>query len=164
MSVNACIIVDKLSCKTYHCNDNLSRVCITMQGCEVTKQNSPFLACSYVVSRVGGGQLNFTCSRNLHSHLLSCATNYRRSDGSTVSRNFFGRNPLQSSSLFDRGGLYVSNKRSAHRARSHIYAAVDVATAIDVINDLGMDTLTLLAVTVIVVPAFKLIKASPVRL
>ncbi|PON75876.1 Glutathione-regulated potassium-efflux system protein KefB [Parasponia andersonii] len=81
------------------------------------------------------------------------------SPGSTISRNF---NPLQSSALCDQGGLYVSNKRSGHRARSHIYAAVDVATAVDVINDLGMDTLTLLAVTVIVVPAFKIIRASPI--
>lgn len=46
--------------------------------------------------------------------------------------------------------------------RFRIYAAVDVANGVEVINDLGMDTLTLLAVTVIIVPAFKIIKASPV--
>ncbi|XP_020599791.1 K(+) efflux antiporter 3, chloroplastic isoform X2 [Phalaenopsis equestris] len=43
-----------------------------------------------------------------------------------------------------------------------IHAAIDVASAIDVINDLGFDTLTFLAVTVMVVPAFKLIRASPI--
>ncbi|XP_020682144.1 K(+) efflux antiporter 3, chloroplastic [Dendrobium catenatum] len=43
-----------------------------------------------------------------------------------------------------------------------IHAAIDVASAVDVINDLGLDTLTFLAVTVMVVPAFKLIRASPV--
>lgn len=43
-----------------------------------------------------------------------------------------------------------------------IYAAIDVASAVDVINDLGFDTLTFLAVTVMVVPVFKLIRASPV--
>ncbi|KAH0457379.1 hypothetical protein IEQ34_012694 [Dendrobium chrysotoxum] len=43
-----------------------------------------------------------------------------------------------------------------------IHAAIDVASAVDVINDLGLDTLTFLAVTVMVVPAFKLIRASPI--
>lgn len=43
-------------------------------------------------------------------------------------------------------------------------AALDVAAAVDVINDLGLDTLTFLAVTVIVVPLFRRIKASPVRM
>ncbi|CAI0448613.1 unnamed protein product [Linum tenue] len=37
-----------------------------------------------------------------------------------------------------------------------------VAGAVEVINDLGLDTLTFLAVTVIVVPAFRFIKASPI--
>ncbi|XP_059447121.1 K(+) efflux antiporter 3, chloroplastic isoform X2 [Corylus avellana] len=46
--------------------------------------------------------------------------------------------------------------------RSRVYAALDVASAIDVINDLGLDTLTFLAVTVLVVPAFKIIRASPI--
>ncbi|KAF5206233.1 Glutathione-regulated potassium-efflux system protein [Thalictrum thalictroides] len=46
--------------------------------------------------------------------------------------------------------------------RTYAYAGLDVAGAIDVINDLGLDTLTFLAVTVIIVPAFKLIKASPI--
>lgn len=48
--------------------------------------------------------------------------------------------------------------------RFRTYAQIDVAGAVDVINDLGMDTLTFLAVTVMIVPAFKIIKASPVSL
>ncbi|URE45761.1 TrkA-N domain [Musa troglodytarum] len=51
---------------------------------------------------------------------------------------------------------------SASRRRFQIKAQLDVASAIDVINDLGFDTLTFLAVTVLVVPAFKMIKASPI--
>lgn len=43
-----------------------------------------------------------------------------------------------------------------------IRAVIDVAGAVDVINDLGFDTLTFLAVTVMVVPAFRFIKASPI--
>ncbi|CAA0806746.1 K(+) efflux antiporter 3- chloroplastic [Striga hermonthica] len=47
-------------------------------------------------------------------------------------------------------------------ARFRIHASLDVASAVDVINDLGLDTLTFLAVTVLVVPGFKMIKASPI--
>lgn len=46
--------------------------------------------------------------------------------------------------------------------RVQTYAGVDVASAVDVINDLGFDTLTFLMVTVIIVPAFRVLKASPV--
>ncbi|KAI7730402.1 hypothetical protein M8C21_025347, partial [Ambrosia artemisiifolia] len=49
-----------------------------------------------------------------------------------------------------------------HFGRFHMSATVDVAGAIEVINDLGLDTLTFLAVTVLVVPAFKFVKASPI--
>ncbi|PSS29238.1 K(+) efflux antiporter 3 like [Actinidia chinensis var. chinensis] len=59
-------------------------------------------------------------------------------------------------------GFHFSNHRRAQKERFCIYAALDVASAVDVINDLGLDTLTLLAVTVMVVPAFKIIKASPI--
>lgn len=41
-------------------------------------------------------------------------------------------------------------------------ATLDVGGAVEVINDLGLDTLTFLAVTVLVVPAFKFVKASPI--
>lgn len=67
-----------------------------------------------------------------------------------------------SSSIASKKGLYfVSNKR-ALREKFRICATLDVASAVDVINDLGLDTLTLLLVTVIVVPAFRLIKSSPI--
>ncbi|KAG7615108.1 K(+) efflux antiporter 3 [Arabidopsis thaliana] len=46
--------------------------------------------------------------------------------------------------------------------RVETYAGVDVASAVDVINDLGFDTLTFLMVTVIIVPAFRILKASPI--
>ncbi|XP_028083338.1 K(+) efflux antiporter 3, chloroplastic-like isoform X4 [Camellia sinensis] len=59
-------------------------------------------------------------------------------------------------------GFHFSNHRRDRKERFCIHAALDVASAVEVINDLGLDTLTLLAVTVIVVPAFKTIKASPI--
>lgn len=52
--------------------------------------------------------------------------------------------------------------RKPFRRRLGTYASLDVASAIDVINDLGFDTLTFLAVTVMVVPAFRTLKASPI--
>ncbi|GMN63382.1 hypothetical protein TIFTF001_032455 [Ficus carica] len=80
----------------------------------------------------------------------------------SASRNIFERNPLLTSSVCGRRGLFVFDHRPVHWARSRIYASIDVASAVDVINDLGLDTLTFLIVTVIVVPAFRIIKASPI--
>jgi hypothetical protein len=39
----------------------------------------------------------------------------------------------------------------------------ELASGIEVINNLGLDTLTFLGATVVIVPAFKVIKQSPVR-
>ncbi|KAF4379579.1 K(+) efflux antiporter 3, chloroplastic [Cannabis sativa] len=133
------------------------------KGCEVTKKHRPlWTSCSHDASRSSGHRPNVICSSNPQSCLLPFAINYSTSYSSNVSRNFFERTPLRSSLLCDLGGLCVANKRSARRVRSRIYATIDVAAAVDVINDLGLDTLTFLAVTVIVVPAFKIIKASPI--
>ncbi|GMP38742.1 hypothetical protein CsSME_00009880 [Camellia sinensis var. sinensis] len=70
--------------------------------------------------------------------------------------------PLLSSLISGERGFHFSNHRRDRKERFCIHAALDVASAVEVINDLGLDTLTLLAVTVIVVPAFKTIKASPI--
>lgn len=52
--------------------------------------------------------------------------------------------------------------RQSQKNRFCLSAVVDVSSAVEVINDLGSDSLTLLVVIVLVVPAFKTIKASPV--
>lgn len=74
--------------------------------------------------------------------------------------------PLLPSLVISERGFHFPNRRKAMKDRLCVHAALDVANGVDngveVITDLGMDTLTLLAVTVIVVPAFKFIKASPV--
>ena len=57
---------------------------------------------------------------------------------------------------------YTAPKNLSEKDFQTSYTELDVASAIDVINDLGFDTLTFLVVTVMVVPAFKLLKASPV--
>ncbi|KAF3435851.1 hypothetical protein FNV43_RR22943 [Rhamnella rubrinervis] len=132
------------------------------KGCQIVKHKSPFLACSHAVSRVCGPSVYLTYSSNLQVRLLSYAISYKTGHNSFVSRSVLERNPLSTSSVYGWGGFYASNQRSPRMARSQIYASLDVATAVDVINDLGLDTLTLLMVTVFVVPAFKTIKASPI--
>jgi hypothetical protein len=44
------------------------------------------------------------------------------------------------------------------------HSQVELASGMDVINNLGLDTLTFLAATVFVIPTFKAMKASPVTL
>ncbi|MCO5608427.1 hypothetical protein L7F22_062637 [Adiantum nelumboides] len=51
---------------------------------------------------------------------------------------------------------------STRYTRLAVRAEVTLAAGLDVINDLGLDTLTFLAVTVLVVPLFKALKASPI--
>nr|XP_010908897.1 K(+) efflux antiporter 3, chloroplastic [Elaeis guineensis] len=77
-------------------------------------------------------------------------------------RNSEGHYMQSGSTIFGWRGSYVYNHRKTCGRRSQAHAELDVASAIEVINDLGFDTLTFLAVTVLVVPAFKIIKASPI--
>lgn len=54
--------------------------------------------------------------------------------------------------------------RSPSRKKLVVKAQVtELASGLDVINNLGLDTLTFLGATVLIVPAFKAIKQSPVR-
>ncbi|KAI3675374.1 hypothetical protein L1987_84964 [Smallanthus sonchifolius] len=82
---------------------------------------------------------------------------------------------LTSSFLGGRRFYILRNHRQFRRGgRFHMNATVDVDSAptsdrkkfvggaVEVINDLGLDTLTFLAVTVLVVPAFKIVRASPI--
>ncbi|GLJ29909.1 hypothetical protein SUGI_0591300 [Cryptomeria japonica] len=54
------------------------------------------------------------------------------------------------------------NNKHSKMEKFRINAELEFASAVDVINDLGLDTMTFFAVTVLVVPAFKVIKASPI--
>ncbi|KAH7517677.1 K(+) efflux antiporter 3, chloroplastic isoform X2 [Ziziphus jujuba] len=132
------------------------------KGCKFVKHKGPFLACSPAISQVCRYPVNLTLSGNLQVQCLSCAISYKTSHNSFVSRCVFERNSLLTSSLYGWRGFSITNHRSARLASSKIHATLDVAPAVDVINDLGLDTLTLLGVTVLVVPAFKIIKASPI--
>ncbi|XP_068656240.1 K(+) efflux antiporter 3, chloroplastic-like isoform X2 [Aristolochia californica] len=103
--------------------------------------------------------LHVTTYSNLKiaSHLNSgsCSTDLKRSFGS-----LFIHTSL--STVLGRRGFHVCRQKRNRSQKFRIYAELEVATAIDVINDLGLDTLTFLTVTVMVVPAFKVIRASPI--
>ncbi|KAI3445832.1 hypothetical protein Pfo_002497 [Paulownia fortunei] len=102
-----------------------------------------------------------TCSHMVHvpflsmHHRINCHLLYRTHNG-------FKGTPLPPYSVTGGEGFYFLNCRHIKQVRFRIHASLDVASAVDVINDLGLDTLTFLAVTVLVVPAFKMIKASPI--
>ncbi|KAL2254503.1 K(+) efflux antiporter 3, chloroplastic [Sesamum indicum] len=105
--------------------------------------------------------LSCACRRAVHlpylstHHRINCHLLYRSNDG-------FKGTALPPNSVFGGKRIYLLNSRRAKQRRLRVYASVDVASAVDVINDLGLDTLTFLAVTVLVVPAFRMIKASPI--
>ncbi|XP_047982502.1 K(+) efflux antiporter 3, chloroplastic [Salvia hispanica] len=93
------------------------------------------------------GSLSLSMSRRINCHL---------------GYNGFKGRPLSSYSVTGREKSHLLSRRNIKNFRFRIHASLDVATAVDVINDLGLDTLTFLCVTVLVVPVFKRIKASPI--
>lgn len=107
------------------------------------------------------------CIPSPHSQFVGmgstiCKLGYQHS----ISRDRFTGHcmSVSSPSLFGSRVFHACSHKHAYPGRFRIYAALDVATAVQVINDLGFDTLTFLAVIVMVVPAFKFIRASPVSL
>lgn len=89
---------------------------------------------------------------------------FHSNNGATVSQNFTKRAPLDVPSFSGwKGSCFSKYNKALRWERLQTCVAYDVAGAVEVINDLGLDTLTFLAVTVLIVPTFKSIKASPVR-
>ncbi|XP_044490612.1 K(+) efflux antiporter 3, chloroplastic [Mangifera indica] len=134
--------------------------CYTPTVYDIFKQTSPTGAYTHDISNFGTHYYSMQYSYKQRVHVPSHVVNDRISHHSFASR-YNGRLSL-TSSIFGQKGFYFSNQRQGHRERFRKYATVDVAGAIDVINDLGLDTLTFLGVTVIVVPAFKIARASPI--
>ncbi|XP_023511748.1 K(+) efflux antiporter 3, chloroplastic-like isoform X1 [Cucurbita pepo subsp. pepo] len=128
-----------------------------MQIYSAVKQKNSFMAYSHTVHQHCGSSFNLHYP---HSKVAvpSCTINCWRngyslvhSSTATVTFKVVGPN-----------GYSWFNHRPKWRERLRTRAALDVAAAVDVINDLGLDTLTFLAVTVVVVPLFRRIKASPI--
>lgn len=106
----------------------------------------------------------YLCKQKIH--VQSHVENYKVYHRSFAFINSFeGRKLLAPSISGWRCLSFSNNNRPQTRGEGfRTYAAAEVAGAVDVINDLGLDTLTFLAVTVIVVPVFKIARASPVRI
>uniref|UniRef100_A0A6N2L2X3 RCK N-terminal domain-containing protein n=1 Tax=Salix viminalis TaxID=40686 RepID=A0A6N2L2X3_SALVM len=136
--------------------------CQSPKGHNISNKSSPIRPCSLHISHFHVHSLNARCFTKQRTRMPSCGLNYWTGQFSFVSRNIFEGKSLSTSRLSGSRGMYMSRHRLGHWERSRICAAVDVAGAIDVINDLGLDTLTFLGVTVVVVPVFKLIRASPI--
>ena len=137
---------------------------VILQGYDFVKRKSKGGTYSQAISWFSGHSSNVPYINNMLFHSRPLLVKVRMNNCTLVLKNIFGGTPYLHLSPSNQRGLNFSNKRLVHRGRSRIYAAVDVASAVDVINDLGLDTLTFLAVTVMVVPAFKIIRASPVRI
>lgn len=135
--------------------------CQSAKGCEIIKQKGLIGAYSHSMSRIGAQYTRMPFSRNQQACLPSYTINCRTGCSSFVSGHFFEGKSLFSA-VSNWRGFFFSNHRLAPCKRSRLYATVEVASAVEVINDLGSDTLTFLAVTVLVVPAFKIIRASPI--
>ncbi|RDX96033.1 K(+) efflux antiporter 3, chloroplastic, partial [Mucuna pruriens] len=128
----------------------------------LTKQKCP-LRCSLAMSRIHRSSICvFYSDNNKQMPLLSRGVSHTMCFQTQVSGSLIESKgfvvPLCSSS----NGFRFSKYRPLNWERLKTRTAHDVAGAHEVINDLGLDTLTFLAVTVLIVPTFKLIKASPI--
>ncbi|CAI0448705.1 unnamed protein product, partial [Linum tenue] len=132
----------------------------SLQGHELPQHTSSFGGCCYGVSSFHGYFCGTRSSRKQARHVKFNAVRCRISNYSfTSSTRALESKALFTSSVPIRGGLYLFKHKLNH---TRISSNIEVAGAVEVINDLGLDTLTFLAVTVIVVPAFRFIKASPI--
>lgn len=126
--------------------------CQSFKGYDLTKQKS--LGYSHAISRVYRNSIFMLYSANKQVPLLPHGASHVIFHRTCVSENFYKRSPLIVPSW---KGFY---RPRWERLQTNV--AYDVAGAVDVINDLGLDTLTFLAVTVLIVPTFKSLKASPI--
>ncbi|XP_022726851.1 K(+) efflux antiporter 3, chloroplastic-like isoform X1 [Durio zibethinus] len=141
--------------------ESISR-CHSSKGCDFVKKKSLGGAYSQAISWFSGHSSNLPYVNNMLFYSRPLLVKVRMNNCTLVLKNTFGGTPFLHSPPSNKRGVHLSNKRLVHWGTSRIYAAVDVASAVDVINDLGLDTLTFLAVTVMVVPVFKIIRASPI--
>ncbi|KAI8024874.1 hypothetical protein LOK49_LG02G03184 [Camellia lanceoleosa] len=132
------------------------------KGYDIINQTSTIRANSHVFSNLSRQFFSVPYTYNRRVGLPVFSMYQWTSHCFSFTANAFNYRPLLSSLISGERGFHFSNHRRDRKERFCIHAALDVASAVEVINDLGLDTLTLLAVTVIVVPAFKTIKASPI--
>ncbi|XP_057416156.1 K(+) efflux antiporter 3, chloroplastic isoform X3 [Lotus japonicus] len=129
--------------------------CQSFKGYDLTKQKSP----GYSRARSSMFML-YSVDKQLS--LLSHGARHGVFHRPTVSGSFIERKPLSLPPFSGWKGFHFPKYRPVRWERLKANVAYDVADAVEVINDLGLDTLTFLAVTVVIVPTFKSIKASPI--
>ncbi|KAF7843061.1 K(+) efflux antiporter 3, chloroplastic isoform X1 [Senna tora] len=133
------------------------------KGYDSIKQKNPIWTYPPAISRICRSSIFMLYSDNKQVRLLlPHSVNHRISHRISASEKFFEHKASFASSFSAWKGLYSSKYRSVHWEWLRTSATYNVAGAVEVINDLGLDTLTFLAVTVLIVPTFKLIKASPI--
>ncbi|KAL7206179.1 hypothetical protein ACSBR2_018985 [Camellia fascicularis] len=132
------------------------------KGYDIINQTSTIRANSHVFSNLSRQFFSVPYTYNRRVGLPLFSMYQWTSHCFSFTANASNYRPLLSSLISGERGFHFSNHRRDRKERFCIHAALDVASAVEVINDLGLDTLTLLAVTVVVVPAFKTIKASPI--
>ncbi|XP_073123062.1 K(+) efflux antiporter 3, chloroplastic [Henckelia pumila] len=136
--------------------------CYNPKGSDIVFQASSIKSIS-LVPRQRSQNLDVSCSCSHLAHKPLFSIHHRINYNLLYKKhNVFKITPV---SLFSVGcgeGFCFPIYRHIKKVKFRIHSSLDVANAVDVINDLGLDTLTFLAVTVLVVPAFKKIKASPI--
>ncbi|XP_058081393.1 K(+) efflux antiporter 3, chloroplastic-like isoform X2 [Magnolia sinica] len=138
--------------------------CHSFKGHTIIYQRSPIKAYPCAYSGPKKHYFHISSFHNEQVDLISGSACRRISHCSLVARSSFKgfHMPLFTPTKFGWKGNHVCGREKSHTGRFQTCAQIDVATAVDVINDLGFDTLTFLAVTVVVVPAFRIFKASPI--
>ncbi|CAJ2678259.1 unnamed protein product [Trifolium pratense] len=135
--------------------DSLLTCSQSLKGYDLTKQKNPCY--SRAASRICSNSMFTLSSVDKQAPITSHICH-----STALSEKFTRRTSLDVPSFSGRKLSYFSKYRSLQWERLRRSATYDVAGAVEVINDLGLDTLTFLAVTVFIVPSFKLIKASPI--
>nr|XP_029152250.1 K(+) efflux antiporter 3, chloroplastic isoform X4 [Arachis hypogaea] len=138
--------------------ESLAGQSFKLKGYDLIKDNSP--KC-YAISSFSRSSIFKVCSDKKQVSLLSLGVSYR---STSVSENLCQSKLLNVPSFYSWKGFYLSKYTPLRFERLQTSATYDVAGAVEVIHDLGLDTLTFLAVTVLIVPTFKSIKASPVNI
>ncbi|KAL4391666.1 hypothetical protein HN51_013098 [Arachis hypogaea] len=134
--------------------------CQSFKGYDLTKQKSP--GCSHGLSRICRSSVFMFYSVSKQVTPQPRCASHGIVNRSSFSEGFFNSKPL-SVPLFSGSKGFYSFKYSPSRwQRLQTNVAYDVAGAVEVINDLGLDTLTFLAVTVLIVPTLKSVKTSPI--
>ncbi|CAN0920991.1 K(+) efflux antiporter 3, chloroplastic [Linum grandiflorum] len=135
------------------------------KGQDVFQQSSQFRGCCFGLSGFHGCSSGTWYSRKQAKYMkkvnaVGCRISHYSFTYST--RVLQNKTVLTTTSAPTRGRFCLFREKLNRGERIRLFSTSEIAGAVEVINDLGLDTLTFLAVTVVVVPVFRIIKASPI--